>query len=287
MRYVTLCAYIFAAIGFFPMANSAEKPTITWAFSDTRNLSKTAAAKTMSDTHPIFLILKNHLPEYNHEFFWGTVSRIENELKRKPLTCFPASSSFETRAGFSYLTPLNVATPPLIVIRKELAAKFAGKDDTISLGKVVRDREISGILIEARSYGRDIDKVLNRKDANIQRRVLLPIGTNTIQMVQQKRADYTVEYAYVIDEFQETHNLAEDVVVAPIEEAPIVSKLYVACSRTPEGHVLIQKIDEIIRKNVATPEYRKAMMAGTTPSKNLERGIDQFIKSRAKSSEIH
>jgi uncharacterized protein (TIGR02285 family) len=176
---------------------------------------------------------------------------------------------------------------PILVIRIELAEKFQGKRGTLSLAKITQDKELEGVLIENRYYGSSIDKVLAQGQPNILRRVLAPVGKNTIQMVASKRADYTVEFNFVVESLRKEGKLSSTLFIAPIEEEPDAMPMYVACSRTPEGLKVIQRIDEIVRKNVTTPEYREAILFGKNPSKEYERAVDRFIKDRAKHSEIH
>lgn len=278
---------LFSICAGLPGVASAEKPTITWGFSDARNLTGKAYARAITENHPLFHLLQKNLSDYNHEIFIGTVSRIENELKQRQLTCFPASTTIEGRVEFSYLTPLSMYESPMLVIRKDVTDKFQGKGHSLSLTKIVQDKEMEGTLIESRHYGVKIDRLLEQAKANIHRQVLAPIGANTIQMVASRRADYTVEFSFIVDDLRESGELNPDLYIAPIEEAPDSSPMYVACSRTPEGLKAIRRIDEIIRKNVITREYREAIFYGKSPSKTYERDVDHFIKARAKNSEIH
>src|SRR5437868_11708024 len=129
-----LSALIFFGINvlFFPPA-SAETPTITWAFSATENLSEKFRSILINDKHPLFQILQNQLTEYRHDYFFGTVTRIENELKNKRRTCYPASTGLEQRVAYAYLTPITILPPPLVITRRDVAEKYQSKDKTISL----------------------------------------------------------------------------------------------------------------------------------------------------------
>ncbi|MBS1970374.1 MAG: hypothetical protein JSU04_08700 [Bdellovibrionales bacterium] len=285
MRLLFLLTFSISA--GLPRVVYAEKPTITWGFSDSRNLTGKAYARAITENHPLFLLLQKKLSDYNHEIFLGTVSRIENELKQRQLTCFAASTTVEGRVGFAYLTPSTMFEAPVLVLRKDMAEKFQGKGRSLSLTKIVQDKEMQGTLIEARYYGSKIDRLLEQAKGNIHRQVLAPIGANTIQMVASRRADYTVEFSFIIEGLRESGELNPDLYVAPVEEALDSLPMYVACSRTPEGLKAIRRIDEIIRKNVTTREYREAIFYARTPSKNYERDVDHFIKFRAKASEIH
>lgn len=282
-----LLLLIFSISTGLPRVVYAEKPTITWGFSDTRNLTGKATARAVTENHPLFRLLQKYLSDYNHEIFVGTVNRIENELKQRQLTCFAASTTVEGRVGFAYLTPLSVFEAPVLVLRKDMAEKFQGKGRSLSLTKIIQDKEMQGSLIESRYYGAKIDHLLEQAKANIHRQVLAPIGANTIQMVASRRADYTVEFSFIVEGLRESGEMNPDLYVAPIEEALDALPMYVACSRTPEGFKAIRRIDETIRKNVTTREYREAIFYARTPSKSYQRDVDHFIRVRAKNSEIH
>jgi uncharacterized protein (TIGR02285 family) len=271
-------------------AATAEAPTVTWGFSSSEPITENLRQRLMTDQHPLFQLLRENLPEYRHEYFYGTVSRIESELKTKPRTCFAASTGLETRQAFTYQTAISVAPSPLLVTRKDIAEKYQTKEHRISAETLVKDSGLDGIFVLGRAYGPKLDKILNGQDSRVKHRVMVPVGANTIRMVAGKRADFTVEYDFVIQALKDTHEFGGDLVALPISDGAGGVPMYVACSKTPEGLAVVKKVDEIVRKHISESKYRDAIIykAGSdAQNTDYEKEVDQFIRARKKAPDIH
>lgn len=267
----------------------AEKETIQWAFSATGKIPESLRLRIMNETHPLYELLKKNLQEYQHKYFFGTVNRIEQELKSKPRVCYAASTGYENRLAFSYLTPIAILPAPLLVLRKETAEKFKDAEGFISLSQLLKDKNLTGIMVDSRSYGSKIDKLLLQ--GNIKHNVLTPLGENTIRMVQSRRADFTLEFGYIIEGLVESEKFDKNLVALPMSDLREGITLYVACSRTPDGLKIAKKIEQFVHTTIETPEYRQALLH-TGPAKDtgklFEKQVDLFIKQRKQApSEIH
>jgi uncharacterized protein (TIGR02285 family) len=288
MKYLVL---LFLSVSPVAWAEQVpvEKETIQWAFSATGNLPESLRLRLMNETHPLYELLKKSLPEYGHTYFFGTVNRIEQELKSKPRVCYAASTGYDNRLAFSYLTPIAVLPAPLVVMRKEKAEKYKDAEGFISLSQLVKDKSIAGIMVDSRSYGSKIDKLLLQ--GNIKHNVLTPLGENTIRMVQSGRADFTLEFDYIIEGLMESGRFKKDIVALPLSDLREGIILYVACSRSAEGLKVVKKIEQIVLSSIDTPEYRAALLhtaPGVDPGKLFEKQVDLFIKSRKSApTEIH
>lgn len=258
-----------------------EDMTIQWAFSATGSLSPNVRLRIMNETHPLYDLLKKSLPEYRHTFFFGTVNRIEQELKSKPRVCYAASTGYENRLAFSYLTPIAILPAPLLVMRRETAEKYKDPEGFISLSQLVKNKKITGTMVDSRSYGSKIDKLLLQ--GNIKHNVLTPLGENTIRMVQNRRADFTLEFVFILEGLIETGHFNKDLIALPLSDLREGITLYVACSRSAEGLKIVKKIEQFVRSSIDTPAYRQALLhtgPSTDQGKIFEKQVDLFIKTR-------
>ena len=87
---------------------SPAKPKITWMFTAFEDVTPEYRRRFMTEDNEIFKSLVRDLPEYDHEYTNANVTRIEKELKEKNLVCYPASTNYERRSSFTYLTQLGV-----------------------------------------------------------------------------------------------------------------------------------------------------------------------------------
>jgi uncharacterized protein (TIGR02285 family) len=290
MKFLLLLLCLGPVAGGAISKKTPEIPTITWAFSATENISEKFRKKMMTDKHPLFEILLKNLPGYKSEYFVGTVNRIENELRTKPRTCYAASTALESRQGFAYATSITVLPAPLVITRKDVADRFQSKDHRLSLEQLVKEKDLEGIFIEFRSYGTKIDKILNAKDSHLKRQVLAPIGSNTIRMIQNRRADFTLDFSFVIEALKDAGQFGPELVILPLSDATDGIPMYVACSRTPEGLEVIKKIDRIVRDQIKDPKFRAAMTymsPDDDQKKAYEKEVDLFIQQRGKGPDIH
>jgi len=264
-----------------------EKPQINWAFSAIENVDEKDRELMMNDKNPLLELFKRELPEYNHVFFYGTVQRIEHELKTTKLTCYPASTDASRRLEFSYATSLAAYPTPMLITRKEVANKIQNKNGRVFLKKLVKDSRYEGIFIDARSYGVEIDKILAGSENHFKRRVSNPIGSANLQMILNKRADYTIEFLFIVKSMEKIRN-GDDLVALPMEDIAASVTQFVICSRTPEGLELVSKLDRIISQNVEKIFYKEAMLR-LSPKNNekvFRKEVEKFVRGRSLRSDI-
>jgi uncharacterized protein (TIGR02285 family) len=286
-------------IGFIFLVNAwaAEMPphlpkpplSISWAFSSMS--TKASAEKTglLTRKDELFRLYQIGFREYQNQEFTATIPRIEQELKTKNLVCYAGSSDAERRKKFSYLTSQYVQPAPKIIMLKSLANKLLspGKK-TLALRELIKNQDLVGVVGESRSYGPSIDKIITPMPSSIKPIVLETFSASSMQMIINKRADYTIEYSFVIKALIENKQQYQDIVAIPISDIDPVMVQYLACSKTPEGLAVIKRADKIIRENVQNSAYWSGVLKTVSPHEqaSFKAEIQRFIEMRKKASII-
>lgn len=269
---------------------SAPKKTIVWAFTSTSSMiAADIKGNIVNEKNILFRLYTDGMQEYEHTTFIGTVPRIESELQSDKLVCYPGSSEAERRKQFSYLTSQYVQPSPVLVVKKELADKLLKNNKHgITLASLLTDEKLVGLVAQSRSFGTKIDIILKTHPEHMTTGVFNALGPNVIQMISAGRADYTIEYPFIINDLKESHTIDESIVSLPMIDAGPTITQYLACSKTKDGLDVIKIADKIIRKNVSRPEYWKGILLSVPEGHQVEfqKHIDKFIKSRIKKSEI-
>lgn len=273
----------------FSGAHAADLPEVHWGFTDTTTLPAQTKKFLFSEDQKLYQRLVKALPEYTHSFFNANMIRIEHELKKGPLTCYPSSSNTETRKDFTYLTPLYISPSPVLVMKKELAEKLKNKSGEVSLQKLLQTKALKPLLIEARSYGPAIDKVLREHGGDALREIMPPFYQNVVDIISHGRGDYAIEYRLIVEEYIATNKRYKDVITVPIEEVPAFLTQYLACSKTPEGLKVIEKIDKLLQAQSKEASYKSEILAFNfdPEGKAFNEALSSFLRLRQKSHIIH
>ncbi|MNL51409.1 hypothetical protein D3C87_1745080 [compost metagenome] len=101
-------------------------------------------------------------------------------------------------------------------------------------------------------------------------------------MIETKRADYTIEYAFIAKSFKEGQPKYADIVSVPFADVEPVMTQYLACSKTPEGLEVIRRADKIIREHIKDPSYWIGVLESvpTVEKAQFQKEIDKFIVER-------
>lgn len=292
---VPLVSFIVLSLPIFADTKKVDLPavkdqTVTWVMTSS-NSQTTAPEKTnvISDKHFIFKLFTESLSEYSHTVLIATVPRIEVELKSGRLVCFPGSSEANRRKQFSYLTSQYIQPPPQVVMQRVMAEKLLKKNKHgVLLKDLLKDKSLRGLVGESRSFGNTVDQILASTENRISTGVFDALGANVIQMIEKGRADYTIEYPFILDGLKKSNQVAGSIVTIPMIDAGPSMTQYVACSKTPEGKAVIKRLDKIIRDNIRRPEYWQTVISSIPLSEQsaFQKEINKFIEVRSKNSVI-
>ncbi len=279
--------FLFCLSAILPNLTSAA--TITWTFTSIDPSISIPKANIVDENHPLYQLYKSELTDYEHVTFKATIPRIETELKGKNLVCYPGSSEADRRRQFSYLTSQYVQPSPQIVARKEIAERIRKTQKKgVSLQKVLQDTSLRGLIGESRSFGSSIDRILAKGYGNLKTGVFDTFGPGLMNMIEKYRADYTIEYPFILHNLRENAKVGLDLETIPlIDVAPTITQ-YIACSKTPEGHKVIERVDQIIRNHVKDPKYWTGVINSIPKADRaaFQKEIHKFTETRTKAPVI-
>lgn len=279
--FIALFLPIYFASGF-----ASEKPELIWAFATSSTTMQPSGLNIVDENHNLFKLFKKELHQYDHKVLKGTLPRIEKELKNQKNVCYPGSTEFTRRKKFTYLTPMYVQPSPQLVVTEVLGQRLLNENQNgLTLKNIMEDKKLRGSLAEGRSYGETIDHILNSKQGNIKRRVYNTFIQTVVDQIKIGRVDYTIEYAFVVQALQNQSNENKiRLMTIPLKDVGPYVTQYTACSKTPEGLNIIEKLDEVIRKNINKPEYWAGVLESVprAEKKEFQKKIDFFIKDRQK-----
>lgn len=284
---------IFVAFSFVFQADAQpEIATIYWGLPNLNASLKGIVETTRpyAESGYMMSLVKKNLPEYRHQFFSGNLQRILSEVKTTSNTCFAASLYKPDRTTFSYMTSFALLPAPVIILKKDSLKEVPLKKGKVDLSKLLQDKSFKGLAAEGRSFGDDVDSVLKNVDRSFVNRFSADfLADNLMVMVAKGRADYTFEHPYYFEQYQTVNPLIKNLVAMPMEEAPHALGLYILCSRSPLGHSIVKRLDDLIRKNISLPDYREKVLKSHTSYDHKDsflKAVDAFIQKRGKKPEI-
>jgi uncharacterized protein (TIGR02285 family) len=268
-------------------ATKSDTRTITWIFTSPSNLNSDVKTNIVDENHPLFRLYRQNLSDYQHTMIRATIPRIEVELKSKDLVCYPGSSEAKRRKGFSYLTPQYIQPAPELITSKSIVEKyFKENHEGVSLKELLKDKRLRGLVGSGRSFGPEIDELISASSPGMRSGVYDSFGPSLMQMIEKGRADYTVEYPFILEYLQKNNGISTNLVAIPFSDVNHSVTQYLACSKTADGLTIVKRADQTIRENVRKPEYWKGVIE-SMPEKSrrpFQKEIEKFIEYRAKKS---
>lgn len=220
-------------------------------------------------------ILDAHMPEYNHGQINTNITRHFYMFKQGEQVCSVGLYKTPEREKFMYFSiPSFLTLPPVIIIRKENIGKFKNKA-TVSLDTILGDRNLMIGFAKDRSYGNTLDEVFNRHQgqANLVEFTGQELSLNLFKMLMLGRLDglvglpeealYQAEQMGIRDQFI-TLTLSENL---HNYDGWMSS---VACSRTPWGKKVIDKVNRVLLEQRPTEQYRAAYERWLDPNSIAE-----------------
>jgi uncharacterized protein (TIGR02285 family) len=274
------------AFALILMAFSAENQTLTWVYTTAVPGVSLPKANIVDERHPLIQLYHSEFRDYQQTGFSATVPRIEMELRTKKLVCFPGSSDATRRKEFTYLTPQYIQPAPHLVVRKELGLRLLQQNKNgISLKSILHDTSLKGLIGEARSYGNVIDTLISENQSNnLKKGVFETFSPNPLNMLEKGRADYTIEYPFILHNLKEAGAIGNDLMSIPLTDVGHSMTQYLACSRTPEGLAVIKRADHIIREHVKDPKFWVGVLESIPEMDRpaFQKEINKYVESRAK-----
>ncbi len=236
--------------------DSYSKETIIWGHACIPPIYVCDENKLTGVAVDIENIIFENLKEYNHKRVRSNLERLLQNLKTKGLFCNSFISKNADREKFLYYSIPAAIVPPIhIFIRKDDYAAFGGTN-AISLENTLKNSKLKFGYPSFRSFGPTIDSIikLHAKDAHLFPTYSSEIVKQQIILLKDKRIDYTIGGYFEIN-FAANQGTKIEIMPLKIEETQNYLVLYIVCPKNEWGKRMIDKINEILRKEIPTQRY--------------------------------
>jgi len=197
-------------------------------------------------------IYKKHLPEYKHQHLEANMPRILDLMHKGANVCYAGFFRTSEREKFvSFSIPNLINYMGVIVIKKNSRLSIFNNHNTLSLKKLLKQKQIKAGLTQGRSYGSIIDSILKNHE-NKSDHILFRAGEDSLQgllkMLYTERIDYTIgspwEIPYISKQIGKSNKFRTIFIQEGKDKRWI--KNYIGCPKNKWGQNLIQKINKIL-----------------------------------------
>lgn len=202
------------------------------------------------------------LDGYEHEFQVANFKRIINEIRsQEPVCCATLYKTPEREKYVTFSLPVVVVLPSGVVARKadrEKLKPYLSEDRTISLERVLQDGNFRVGVAKGRIYTGEIDEILDRYRSSrlVEERAGKDVFQGLFAMLLAGRVDLIIGYPTEAQFVGRTLEKEDQVVFFPVAEMSQTYTLgHVGCPKNDWGQKIIDKVDLILKKHRATPEF--------------------------------
>ena len=275
-----------------PTPARAEEPrveSITWLLGEAPGHT-TGSTDGVNPADWLLPYLREHWPGVKQVVLLANARRTWQMLANGEQACSASSVRTPEREKLAYFTSTLLGPPLQLIARREkLSALPRNATGEIDLARVLADEHLAGALIEGRSYGSYIDKLLAQRPDNkaVTLYAASDFGSKIMPMLDIGRADYSIGYDIAIVEAR-AHNPASQLFSLPIAGASAPVPAGVACPRTPWGLAAIRGIDRALGTPGGAAMLREITERWLTPEsrQHYAARLDAFYKERARPSVI-
>ncbi|MBO9667350.1 MAG: transporter substrate-binding domain-containing protein [Bdellovibrio sp.] len=263
----------------------SDHKVITWGIPDWPPYSVFPSSKEPPGImNKLLNILNTNIPDYQFELIDASVPKSMELWSTGIDVCSPITLYTKERAALAYMTPWVLSPPLQIVVRADKFDLFLAqaKNRELDLNGLITSGRWKGLFVKNRSYGPPVDDVLHLHKGSVS--IEPPVGSwwSVLNMVAVGRADFTVEYPLVVDEFNQSNAQSGALLSIPIVGYTKPFTFMVACTKSPKGKEWMEKIEKGIHSAAKKPEFKKMMERLFTPEgvKKYRSEIDEFVEKR-------
>ncbi|HEY4080293.1 MAG TPA: TIGR02285 family protein [Burkholderiaceae bacterium] len=270
-------------------AEESRVESITWLLGEAPGHT-TGLSDGVNPADWLLPYLREHWPGVKQVVLLANARRTWQMLANGEQACSASSVRTPEREKIAYFTNTLLGPPLQLIVRREkLSALPRNAAGEIELARVLADEHLTGALIEGRSYGSYIDKLLARRPENksVTLYAASDFGSKILPMLDIGRADYSIGYDVAIAEAR-ARNPGSQLFSQPIAGASAPVAAGVACPRTLWGLAAIHGIDRALGTPAGAAMLREITEHWMTPESRQHYGarLDAFYKERAKPSVI-
>ncbi|MEH3146550.1 MAG: TIGR02285 family protein [Methylobacterium frigidaeris] len=242
-----------------PASEPASSRQVTWAIYDAPPFMVTAGDdRDRGIFDRIRRLLNERLDGYAHRTITAPFPRIYKALTNGAEWCFVGGIRNPEREEFAVFSlPVAMFYPLRIIVRRGRQERFAAMEP-LSLRRLLQDRrDLRTSVLRARTMAPAIDALLREHP---------PAQTHSefeeaFRMLLNDRLDYLVEFSSIAAYSAGHLGRDGDLVALPFAEAPEPVLSRVMCAKTEWGRAVIERIDEILRRERPGPAYRAIVEA--------------------------
>lgn len=256
---ISLLACVMAA-ALLPQAAAAQDK-MSWLMPDIPPASIPVDGKpTDGIADRIVGYITERWPERQHRHVYANAKRTWLLLEQGEPVCFAAALYTPERQRIAHFSITSLVPPSQLIVDQAAIARLPlNVQGEVDLARLLAERQLRGVVIDRRSYGPVLDKMLAARpaDAKLTKSSVGDYGRNVLKLVAHGRADYSIDYDYALKHAQSTQQGLERLRTVPIAGNSKAMLAGVACPRNAWGLATVRRIDRII----GTAQGAEAMMA--------------------------
>ncbi|MGD9213068.1 MAG: TIGR02285 family protein [Desulfobacteraceae bacterium] len=253
-------------LAFFTLLGNASGQTVVWAVADRpTSYILEGEDKGKGAVDEVYALLQENLTEYQHKNQEMTFARIIKQMEHGKNVCACGFKKPEREEVGIFSQPAIISVPFSIVTKKKHLPEMFNNVDSISLEKLLKNKSITCGVTQKRSYGSITELI------NIEQNKNISVHTNTsnlTKMLLLDRVDYIIEIPsfpiYMAKQLKKEDPLLnqnqDPLVSIGIEEN--TNKVLLAsifCTKNQWGNDIMKKIDDILSREKAKPQYLKML----------------------------
>ena len=205
--------------------------------------------------------LRTHLTGWTHRDEVAEPAAIMARMKAGDRVCSAAYiRTPEREKVLAFSSPDLILPPNGVTILREDLARFGG-GGTVSLARLLDDRQLKVAVAVGRSYGPALDALLERHKGSphVYWRRGDDIYRSLFEMLAKGSVDYVIGYPYEALYMARQRGLGDRIVNLPLLEAPEYTFAHVVCPKNEWGQRVVAAVDEALAVERPRPEYRQAI----------------------------
>jgi uncharacterized protein (TIGR02285 family) len=281
-------ALLLAVAAALAGAAAQARDTMSWLMPDVPPASMPQDGKpTTGIADQIVLYIVAHWPEAEHRFIYANPKRTWLMVERGEQACVVAALRNAEREQLAWFVDTNLVPPLQLVVQKSTLARLPlnarGEAD---LQKVLADPALRGIVVERRSYGAAIDRLLASRPpaSRLETTAVGDYGRNVLKLVSHGRADYTIDYDYALQYASRDEPEIGQLQTVPIAQVNQPMPGGIACPRNAWGLAAVRRIDRIVGTRDGAAAMIKAQNSWHTAASRQRYAaqISAFQRQRAR-----
>lgn len=250
MPPAALAAALLASVVAAAPAAAQAREVMSWLMPDVPPASLPVNGRPTSgiaDQTVLYVI--RHWPEAEHRFIYANPKRTWLMIERGEPACVVAALHTAERDPMAHFVDTNLVPPLQLIVRDDAMARLPlNSHGEADLRQVLADGQLRGIVVERRSYGQQLDRLLAARPpaARLESTAVGDYGRNVLKMVLHGRADYTIDYDYALQYTRSREPGSGKLHSVPIAQNNQPMPGGFACPRNAWGLAAARRIDRIV-----------------------------------------